>query len=109
MPRGERGTLSWESSKSVARRTERRTETREVDRLVGGTCDECGAEFKFLDDDTWPRIEDTLPLRIGGYYGGYTDHPGGDPSVELCSACADRLVAAFPSIKKAMNDKWLAW
>ena len=91
-------------------KTEGRVVARDVVHVVGATCDQCEKELLCTSCvpaviSSGPNNElfcDILAITFRGQYGGYFDGP--DRSIMLCHECADKLAAAFPCVKRAIED-----
>lgn len=93
----------------MSRRTEKWTHA--IEMVVGFACDKCKAEIEpamkagvnFAErayDASNPR--DAMTITLGGWYGGYFDCDL-NPSVLLCKACVQELLAAAPYLREVMD------
>jgi hypothetical protein len=68
-------------------------------------CDNCDEEISKVFEDkgqTIPQGVGMLSITLASGYGRYFDGCG---EAQFCRRCADDLAAAFPSLKKVMDER----
>ncbi len=88
-----------------------RTEKVTHDVIVGATCCECNAELQPVMEleGVWTACHPvgSLDLSIGGGYGQFYD--GLSIHAILCKSCAEKFVATFPNLGKAIEEAEEKW
>jgi hypothetical protein len=74
--------------------------TIEVEQVTSATCDNCGGDLEPAGGDWRLGPRGGLEVNFVGGYGGYID---GSARMVWCRECLERMEAAFPSIKVALD------
>ena len=82
------------------RNIQKKVITTETEEIVSYQCDNCGSVIPITDTIPAPGL---LIVQLHGGWQMYFDSSS-SVSCDFCEVCADKLLAAFPAIKKAIGE-----